>query len=84
MFFCWVGFIINCVLPKLRSYKSHYMEEQVTRHDQHAKQRSFQVGQNVMVKNMRPGSDWIPAVIAQQLGPVSFLLYVVDVKPGLR
>ena len=55
--------------------------EQVTPHDQHAKQRSFEVGQHVMVKNMRPGPDWIPAVIAQQLGPVSFL---VDVGSGLR
>ena len=55
--------------------------EQVTHHDQHAKQRSFQVGQRVMVKNMRPGPDWIPAVIAQQLGPVLFL---VDVEPDLR
>ena len=55
--------------------------EQVTHHDQHAKQRSFQIGQKVMVKNMCPGPDWIPAVIAQQLGPVSFL---VDVKSGLR
>ena len=55
--------------------------EQVTHHDQHAKQRSFQIGQKVMVKNMRPGPDWIPAVIAQQLGPVSFL---VDVESGLR
>ena len=34
-----------------------------------------------MVKNMRPGPDWIPAVIAQQLGPVSLL---VDVEPDLR
>ena len=48
----------------------------MTYHDQHAKQRSFQVGQRVVVKNMRPG-----AVIAQQLGPVSFL---VDVEPDLR
>ena len=34
-----------------------------------------------MVKNMHPGPDWIPAVITQQLGPVSFL---VDVESGLR
>ena len=53
----------------------------MTHHDQHAKQQSFQIGQKVMVKNTRPGPDWIPAVIAQQLGPVSFL---VDVESGLR
>ena len=32
-----------------------------------------------MVKNMRPGANWIPGVILKQLGPVSFL---VDVGEG--
>ena len=50
----------------------------MTHHDQHANISSWS---KVIVKNMHPGPDWIPAVIAQQLGPVSFL---VDVESGLR
>lgn len=48
-------------------------------HDQHAHSRSLKAGQPVMVKNMRPGDNWIPGVVLKQLGPVSFL---VDVGEG--
>ena len=46
--------------------------EQVTHHDQHAKQRDFIVGQHVMAKNMRGDPKWVPGTISRQLGPVSF------------
>jgi len=39
----------------------------------------MEVGQPVMVKNMRPGDNWIPEVILKYLGPVSFL---VDIREG--
>ena len=52
---------------------------QKDQHDQHAHLRSLEAGQPVMVKNMRPGVNWIPGVILKQLGPVSFL---VDVGEG--
>ena len=39
-------------------------------HDQHSKERDFFVGQEVMVRNMRPGQDLIPGLIIQQLNPL--------------
>ena len=43
--------------------------------------RTFAVGQQVMVRNLRPGPDWIPGTILRQLGPLS---YEVEVEQGLQ
>ena len=39
------------------------MAKQADQHDQHAHSRSLEAGQPVMVKNMRPGDNWIPRVV---------------------
>ena len=39
----------------------------------------FSVGQSVMARNCRSGAAWLPGVIVQQLGP---LTYLVDVSEG--
>ena len=43
-------------------------------HDRHARYRQFTVGQEVMAKNLRPGPDWVPAVVVEKLGPLSYLV----------
>ena len=48
-------------------------------HDQHAKMRVFEVGKSVVVRNFRGGEKWVPGVIVQQLGP---LTYLIDVSQG--
>ena len=48
--------------------------EQKEHHDKRARERDFFVGQNAMAKNLRPGPDWVPAVIVERLGPVSYLV----------
>lgn len=52
---------------------------QKSNHDQHAHGREMTVGQLVMARNLRPGDAWIPGVVVEVLGPVSFL---VDVGEG--
>ena len=42
--------------------------------DLHSRSRQFHIGQSVMAKNLRPGPNWIPAVIDQRLGPLSYLV----------
>ena len=37
------------------------------------------MGQSVMVKNFRAGPTWVPGVIAQQLGP---LTYMIEISAG--
>ena len=51
---------------------------QVTHHDQHAKERSFSLTQQVLVRNFRPGATWIPGVIIRKLGPITYLVKVQD------
>ena len=40
--------------------------------------REFFVGQGVMARNMRPGPDWVSAIIVERLGPVSYLMETSD------
>ena len=35
-----------------------------------AQEHDFFVGQSVMARDLRPGLDWVPAVIVECLGPV--------------
>ena len=52
--------------------------QQKTDHDNHAKERTFFLGQSVMAKNLRPGPAWIPAVVVERLGPLSYLVETED------
>ena len=59
------GTQINCpsrVLAKQAQLKAQ--------HDRRAWDRNFFVGQLVMACNMRPCSNWIPAVVIERLGPL--------------
>ena len=49
-----------------------------TEHDRHSKRQDFSVGQMMMAKNFRCGPKWIPAVIDDKLGPLSYLVETVD------
>ena len=53
--------------------------KQKEQHDQHSRFRRFEIGQSVVAKNFGSGDSWIAGVIAQQLGP---LTYLVDVSGG--
>ena len=56
-------------------------EKQMVQHDQHAKARHFQEGQNVMVRDFHPSKPkWVPGKVIKQTGPLS---YVVNVGIGL-
>ena len=71
---------LDLLRPDIEQKVHEKQAHQKTHHDQHAKPRQFTVGQPVMVRNLRPGPTWIPGTIAQQLGPVS---YLVNVQHGV-
>ena len=56
--------------------ETHVMERQSKQrdHDKHTKAREFKVGDTVMAKNLRPGLDWVKAIIISKLGPLSYLV----------
>lgn len=45
-----------------------------SKHDHHARTQEFFVGQSVMAKNLQPGPDWVPGMIVELFGPVSYLV----------
>ena len=47
--------------------------EQKVRHNSKAKARNFNVGDKVFIRNFHHGEMWLPGMIKQRIGPVSFL-----------
>ena len=62
--------------PNCEQKVNEKQAEQVASHNQYAKKRNFVIGQEVMARNLLPGSNWVPGVIIQQLGPLTFLIQV--------
>ena len=54
--------------------------QQLQNHDNHAKARDLIIGQQVMTRNFRGGSKWVPGVIVERQGP---LMYSVEVASGV-
>ena len=52
--------------------------KQKLNHAQHATARQFSVGDAIMAKNVRPGSDWVPATVKARLGPLSYRIETAD------
>ena len=47
-------------------------------HDLHAKERKFEVGESVFVKDFQSGKQWLPGVIFTAEGPRSYLITLSD------
>ena len=60
--------------PNQRSHVMQKQAQQKTEYDRHAKPREFSIGQSVMARNFRSGPKWVPAVIEEKLGPLSYLV----------
>ena len=53
--------------------------KQKSQHDQKAKERKLEVGEDVFVRNYRSGGEkWLPGVIQEETGPVSFRVKLSD------
>ena len=49
-------------------------------HDRKAKLREFTVGQEVMTRNYRDGDKWVPGVVIERKGPLS---YTIQTESGM-
>ena len=47
-------------------------------HDLHSRHRAIEVGQRVLARNPRFGSQWLPGRVTKLLGPVSMLVELED------
>lgn len=71
---------LDLLLPDVKSKIRHKQSKQKEQHDAHSKWRSFSPGDDVYVRNYSHGPKWIPAVIEESTGPVS---YTVQTGNGL-
>jgi len=64
--------------PQLNTQVCNKQAAQKEPHDNRAKTREFCVGQEVMARNFRPGTKYLPGVVVQKLGPLSYLVEMKD------
>ena len=68
----------ECKNTDLESHVRKNQERQKTGHDQHARYRTFNVGDTVYVLNHRGSPKWISAVVAKCSGPLSLVVKFPD------
>ena len=69
---------LDLLRPSCADRVQSRQSQQKTTHDQHARPRELELGQSVMTRNFRPGSDWVPGIILRKSGPLSYLVKVGD------
>ena len=69
---------LDLIHPDYSSQVLTKQAQQKVQHDQLAQEREFFVRQLVMAHNMRPGPDWVPAVVIERLGPLTYLVETTD------
>lgn len=70
------GRTIRSRFDQVQPNRSARVETQQSRqkeaHDNHARRRDFEPGEQVYVRNFRPGQCWLPGSVIKSSGPVSF------------
>ena len=56
----------------MKEYVEDKQREQKKYHDGSAYHRVFEVGQSVLVRNLREGPCWVIRVVSKRLGPVTY------------
>ena len=62
------------IFPKVNKRVEHRQFQQKVGHDSSARKRNLAKGDTVFAQNFGTGSRWLPAVIQEVTGPVSFLV----------
>ena len=67
---------LDLLRPDVESRVNEQQAKQKACHDGNSPFREFFLGQNVMSRNLRNGPDWVPGVIVERLGPLTYLVQV--------
>ena len=65
---------LDLLKPNWRSHILSKQSKQKEAHNCRAHDWEWFLGQSVMVRNLRPGADWVKGVIVEWLGPPSHLI----------
>ena len=69
---------LDLLRPSLRSQVESKQADQKYYHDLHSREREFEVGQTVSVRNLRGQPKWLEGTIIEKTGPVSYKVTVGD------
>ena len=63
---------LDLLKPNTAERVERNQEKQKKHHDLRSRERSFEVGDDVFVRNYLHGDKWLPGIIQQKTGPVSY------------
>ena len=63
---------LDLLQPDMHAKVRSHQEQQRSDHDRHARSREFKCGDLVHVRNFNQGPMWVPGVVVQVRGPVSY------------
>ena len=70
---------LDLLQPDIGQHVRHNQSKQKQNHDVHSRSREFNEGDTVFVKSFGVSSEqWLPGVITQKLGPVSYRVTLMD------
>ena len=69
---------LDLLRPAVKSRVQAKQADQKRYHDVHSKGRQFDIGQSVLVRNLRDGPKWVSGTVIEQTGPVSYRVQVSD------
>ena len=70
--------------PNLTTRVEQKQQQQKHNHDTHAVPQKFQEGEEVYIRDFRPGHTWLPGKIIKCSGPVSFKVQFNNDQIGHR
>ena len=72
--------LLDCLRPDsdLAAKVAQSQSQQKANHDQHARPRTFYVGDHVYVRNFRGTTQWLPGVVRSWIGPLSVTVELED------
>ena len=69
---------LDLIVPDMSSKIQKKQQTQKFNHDQRARSRTLQVGDTVNVRNFPTGDGWLPGIIMEENGPLSFQIKLQD------
>ena len=66
------------MVPDIRSKVQKKQQTQIINHDKKARSQTLQVGDTVSVRNFPSGNGWLPGVIEERSGPLSYQIRLQD------
>ena len=75
---------LDLLHPSLSKRVQQRQRCQKEQHDQHARERSIEIGDRVYSRNFSGKPDWLPGVVTERSGPVSYCVKLNDNNCAIR